>query len=382
MNPEKIYKNFIENRRAKEDSIEGYFEVHHILPRSLGGTDNPDNLIKLTASDHIFAHYLLAKIHGGRQWAPIYLMVSRTADIRSDTDVRKLSGRARRLSAEAREKYAEGLRDKNLYSFSHDDGTILKNVTRNEASLLGEGLTEKSVGCLIRGKYNTFKGWRLLKYRGIDFEKERIKKYQKTVRARADKTLYSFRHFDGREELNITRQNFMNKHKEVDRTGITRLLNGRRDTHRGWFLAEKTASEIRPLSTARRLKISDPKTLYSFKNLDGREELEITYLDFLNKHEEMTMQTLGDIIFGASLSYKGWHLAENNYEEIREQIETQRAKNRRDSTLYSFVHEDGLIEENITRFDFMQKYEQTNPHGVSRLVLGSQKTHVGWSLAA
>jgi len=44
----------------------GYAEKHHILPKSIGGSDCKDNLIRLTAKDHFFAHRLLAKIHKGK----------------------------------------------------------------------------------------------------------------------------------------------------------------------------------------------------------------------------------------------------------------------------------------------------------------------------
>lgn len=37
-----------------------YFEEHHILPKSMGGDDSRDNLILLTLSEHVEAHYLLA----------------------------------------------------------------------------------------------------------------------------------------------------------------------------------------------------------------------------------------------------------------------------------------------------------------------------------
>lgn len=37
------------------------FEVHHIIPRSLGGSDNNDNLVKLTLKEHWICHRLLVK---------------------------------------------------------------------------------------------------------------------------------------------------------------------------------------------------------------------------------------------------------------------------------------------------------------------------------
>lgn len=41
-----------------------YVEQHHIIPRSEGGLDEPDNLVNLTAREHYIAHLLLAKIYG------------------------------------------------------------------------------------------------------------------------------------------------------------------------------------------------------------------------------------------------------------------------------------------------------------------------------
>ncbi len=65
MNYKHIYKSFIEDRINKQE-FSGYSEKHHILPKSIGGADNKENLIRLTAKDHFFAHRLLAKIYKGK----------------------------------------------------------------------------------------------------------------------------------------------------------------------------------------------------------------------------------------------------------------------------------------------------------------------------
>lgn len=39
-----------------------YTEQHHIVPRSLGGSDESTNLVKLTARKHFICHYLLTKM--------------------------------------------------------------------------------------------------------------------------------------------------------------------------------------------------------------------------------------------------------------------------------------------------------------------------------
>jgi len=54
------YYNIIE--RAKSRTIFGYTERHHIIPKSLGGSNNADNIVSLTAREHFICHLLLIKI--------------------------------------------------------------------------------------------------------------------------------------------------------------------------------------------------------------------------------------------------------------------------------------------------------------------------------
>ncbi len=61
MNYQKIYMSIIE-KRQKNYPI-GYYEIHHIIPKSLGGTDKLENLVKLTAREHFICHLLLTKIY-------------------------------------------------------------------------------------------------------------------------------------------------------------------------------------------------------------------------------------------------------------------------------------------------------------------------------
>lgn len=61
MNYLKIYNSIIERR--KYEIPQGYSENHHIIPRSLGGSDKKYNLIRLTAREHFICHLLLTKIY-------------------------------------------------------------------------------------------------------------------------------------------------------------------------------------------------------------------------------------------------------------------------------------------------------------------------------
>jgi hypothetical protein len=61
MDYQKHYNNLID--RAKNRIINGYKERHHIIPRCLGGSDDPLNLVDLTAEEHFVAHQLLVRIY-------------------------------------------------------------------------------------------------------------------------------------------------------------------------------------------------------------------------------------------------------------------------------------------------------------------------------
>lgn len=61
MDYQRHYQRLIE--RARNRSLDGYVEVHHVLPRCMGGSDDPQNLVRLLPEEHFVAHQLLCKIH-------------------------------------------------------------------------------------------------------------------------------------------------------------------------------------------------------------------------------------------------------------------------------------------------------------------------------
>ena len=61
MNYRNHYDRLIE--RARDRVVDGYSERHHIVPRCMGGGDEPENLVRLTPEEHFVAHQLLVKIY-------------------------------------------------------------------------------------------------------------------------------------------------------------------------------------------------------------------------------------------------------------------------------------------------------------------------------
>jgi len=58
------YFNIIRNRQNTKPLNE-YTEKHHIIPKSLGGSNKKDNIVQLTAREHYICHLLLTKMLTG-----------------------------------------------------------------------------------------------------------------------------------------------------------------------------------------------------------------------------------------------------------------------------------------------------------------------------
>jgi hypothetical protein len=63
MDYNKIYNKLIDRARDRSKDSNVYYEKHHIIPKSLGGSNNKTNLCFLTLKEHFFAHLLLTKIY-------------------------------------------------------------------------------------------------------------------------------------------------------------------------------------------------------------------------------------------------------------------------------------------------------------------------------
>lgn len=58
----KHYGLLISKARTR-NKLQCYVEIHHIIPKSEGGLDDPSNLVELTAREHFIAHWLLYRIN-------------------------------------------------------------------------------------------------------------------------------------------------------------------------------------------------------------------------------------------------------------------------------------------------------------------------------
>lgn len=63
MNYQLIYDQLIERAKTRILEVDVYYERHHIIPRCMGGLDESENLVSLTAREHFLCHWLLVRIY-------------------------------------------------------------------------------------------------------------------------------------------------------------------------------------------------------------------------------------------------------------------------------------------------------------------------------
>ncbi len=74
MDYQKHYEQLIA-KHGSQDKPEGYSERHHIVPKSMGGSNDDDNLVYLSAKAHFVAHHLLWRWHRNSSMAYAFHMM-------------------------------------------------------------------------------------------------------------------------------------------------------------------------------------------------------------------------------------------------------------------------------------------------------------------
>ena len=144
MNYERIYNEFISDRLANPPAEGVYVEKHHIVPRSMGGSDDADNLIALEAYDHFLAHYYLAKIHDSQDaWLAVNAMLNmKGSSKRRDIDELNIDpvmyadarkNMAKAMSEKAKKQHAPGGSLENAYTAETNAKRSASMKGKNEA---------------------------------------------------------------------------------------------------------------------------------------------------------------------------------------------------------------------------------------------------------
>lgn len=232
MDYKRIYASFIKDRRAKEADLFGYSERHHIVPRSIGGGDERGNLIRLTPEDHFFAHLLLAKIHGGKLWAPIAFMVNGTRKDYKPTLSRVRYGWLSRAMARAVSGSNAYQFDWSVYHLEHESGLRWSGRQSDMPDELG--LTRPLANLLIKRRIGSAKGWFHVGERPA-----RVGRGSGGGKShpayRSD--VYTFLNVDGRKFSGT--QFDLHREHGVSRSAACNLVAGNQRCVKGWYVEGK-----------------------------------------------------------------------------------------------------------------------------------------------
>lgn len=150
MNYQRIYDEIVMN--GKNRKLEGYKENHHILPSSLGGTNDPNNLVYLTAREHFVAHRLLVKIYKDNLRAYKKMVYAFWWLCKQKSGERKVSSRAYECArilfsinnpqkCEERKARVKANREAGLYKYDYVSGG--KNLSKTLQNFTKEQMIER-----------------------------------------------------------------------------------------------------------------------------------------------------------------------------------------------------------------------------------------------
>lgn len=152
-------------KRARNRSIEGYTERHHIMPKCMGGSDNMENLVRLTAKEHFLIHRLLTLIYPDNSclsyayWAMCGLLHNQYRKYRYIPSSRAYN-EARRQASEANKKRLsefnpwKGKKHSEKSKLLQSQSAKVRNITEENESKRRAGISKSMKGIVRTELWN------------------------------------------------------------------------------------------------------------------------------------------------------------------------------------------------------------------------------------
>lgn len=162
MDYQKIYNQLI--KRAQNRTLEGYTEKHHIIPKCLGGNNNKENIVELTAREHFLCHRLLCEIYPKvtKLWYALFLMAIGKQTIKSKY---KLDSRSyERLKLEFIQKIKGKKKPKDFGKGRVFSPTHIENMSKAKLGVKKPQGTGEKISIARKGKPNLKNAKKVLQY--------------------------------------------------------------------------------------------------------------------------------------------------------------------------------------------------------------------------
>lgn len=165
------YHKIIDRAKCRVLPKEAYTENHHIIPRSLGGLNSPDNLVALTAREHFIVHMLLPRFLKGKAKAKmIYAIWGFTImnkckinarlyeHIKSQLKHSQLT--KNKISAKAKGRPSKKFGTGKMYEFHNPRYGVIKNTIYSLMRMFSNiKLDASALHSVATGKKTQYKGW-------------------------------------------------------------------------------------------------------------------------------------------------------------------------------------------------------------------------------
>lgn len=218
MNYQNIYNTIIFFAKSRISDPTVHYDKHHILPKSMGGTDDPTNLVNLTDREHFLVHTLLWKIHRNRSMTSALWIMSQNKRYR----YKEMNSRR---YAMLKEEFRKQKTDQKIYKFENIKTQEIFEGNRNQFRKYAN-ITYSECATIIRNGYICFVNsdfnanginWKLC---GADV-KQRIPH-------NTDRVIYEFENIFTGEQFSGTRKQFDHKisYRSYEVVNNIRIVNG------------------------------------------------------------------------------------------------------------------------------------------------------------
>lgn len=218
---QKIYNDLIDKAKTRNYSSNRYkigeviadciVEVHHIIPRCMGGTDDETNLVALTLREHFIAHLLLTKIYPNNDKIITAFQIMSSRCGKNSKSYKIVRENWHRICSETTKKYYENPENRkamsNLMKEKVKDPQYIKKVSDGVRKAYSEThLRDKISACSKRMWSN----------------KDYIKKFEQ------NKWIYKTKEFREKTSIRIKKENELNPELKQKRlNGIKKHMHNK-----------------------------------------------------------------------------------------------------------------------------------------------------------